>query len=446
MSLTSQIRDLSSPLRRWMDAVVDRTRAAEVVCGVNELLAPIPPLTVASNDHATVATALRLAMRGWAMVPPAPRPAPMTASQARTVLGRAAFCMVRVGAEAAQARYHWAEAPNVAAGLLATALTSRDNALRARAYLALAAFVRIARDDRFPPVLAHAAVPRPTEETVRAILSATALKAVADLAQLLSTVRMVWGAELDADVAVAPALPGDALVGGANVDWIVGGTLWDVSVSAAARPFGREDLLTGLGVALLDPYNETGITALGWYFARHRQRHAFAIADLLDQLQLPPIAELRERFWRDLSPRHLPLDPWTRAAVTQAPAALADALRAAVPGVVAAMNRREVQIHAAPASGVWEVVTPQGVVEALPYGWCVALTLQVNLQPALLIVVAAPDRSLRWAVARALAPREGRLPVASLPVPLNEEHPSWPALIRGVQERMNILQPDASSS
>ena len=64
MSLTSQIRDLSSPLRRWMDAVVDRTRAAEVARGVNDLLALIPPLTVASNDHATVATALRLAMRG----------------------------------------------------------------------------------------------------------------------------------------------------------------------------------------------------------------------------------------------------------------------------------------------------------------------------------------------------------------------------------------------
>ena len=29
MSLTGQIRDLSSPLRRWMETIVDRARAAE---------------------------------------------------------------------------------------------------------------------------------------------------------------------------------------------------------------------------------------------------------------------------------------------------------------------------------------------------------------------------------------------------------------------------------
>ncbi|KPV50999.1 hypothetical protein SE17_23715, partial [Kouleothrix aurantiaca] len=134
------------------------------------------------------------------------------------------------------------------------------------------------------------------------------------------------------------------------------------------------------------------------------------------------------------------------AAVHEAPAALADVLRAALPGIAGAMSRREVQIRAAPASGVWELVDPQGAIERLPNGWCVALTLQVSGALALLVAVAAPGKPLRWAVARALAPREGRLPVASLPVPLNEEHPSWPALIRGVQERMNILQPDASSS
>ena len=446
MSLTGQIRDLSSPLRRWMETIVDRARAAEAARGVNDLLAPIPPLRVASSDHATVAAALRLAMRGWAMVPPTPRPAPMSSEQAHAALAQPAFGAVRAGAEAAQARHRWEAAVGVAAGLLAMALTSRDNALRSRAYLALAAFVRVARDDTLPPLLAHAIVARPAAETVRAIMNATPMGAVADMVQILSTVRTVWGAELDADVAVAPILPGAALVGGADVDWIVRGTLWDVSASAAARPFGREDLLTGLAAALLDPYGEAGITALGWYFARHRQRHAVALADLLTRLDLPPITELRERFWRDLSPHSRPLDPRTRAAVHEAPAALADVLRAALPGIAGAMSRREVQIRAAPASGVWELVDPQGAIERLPNGWCVALTLQVSGALALLVAVAAPGKPLRWAVARALAPREGRLPVASLPVPLNEEHPSWPALIRGVQERMNILQPDASSS
>ncbi len=444
MSLTGQIRDLSSPLRRWMETIVDRARAAEAARGVNDLLAPIPPLRVASSDHATVAAALRLAMRGWAMVPPTPRPAPMSSEQAYAALAQPAFGAVRAGAEAAQARHRWEAAVEVAAGLLAMALTSRDNALRSRAYLALAAFVRVARDDTLPPLLAHAIVARPAAETIRAIVNATPMGAVADMVQILSTVRTVWGAELDADVAVAPILPGAALVGGADVDWIVRGTLWDVSASAAARPFGREDLLTGLAAALLDPYGEAGITALGWYFARHRQRHAVALADLLTRLDLPPAASLRERFWRDLSPHSRPLDPRTRAAVHEAPAALADALRAALPGIAGAMSRREVQIRAAPASGVWELVDPQGAIERLPNGWCVALTLQVNLQPALLIAVAAPDRPLRWTVARARAPREGRLSVVGLPFPLDDAHPAWKALIRGIRERLSQLQPEGS--
>lgn len=444
MSLTGQIRDLSSPLRRWMETIVDRARATEVARGVNDLLAPIPPLRVASSDHATVATALRLAMRSWAMVPPTPRPAPMSSEQAHAALNHSAFRAVRAGAEAAQEQHRWIDATEVAAGLLATALTSRDNGLRSRAYLALAAFVRVARDTTLPPLLAHAVVARPAPETVRAIVNATPIGAAADMMQILATVRTVWGGELDASVVVAPILTGAALVGGADVDWIVRGTLWNVSASAAARPFGREDLLTGLGAVLLDPYGEAGITALGWYFARHRQRHAVALADLLTRLDLPPAASLRERFWRDLSPRSRPLDPWTKAAVHEAPAALADALRAALPGIAGALSRREVQIRAAPAGGVWELVEPHGAVEHLPQGWCVALTLQVSLQPALLIAVAAPDRPLRWAVARALAPHHGRLPVASLPAPLDDTHPAWAALIRGVRERINHLQPDAS--
>ncbi len=420
MSLTGQIRDLSSPLRRWMETIVDRARAAEAARGVNDLLAPIPPLRVASSDHATVAAALRLAMRGWAMGPPTPRPAPMSSEQAYAALAQPAFGAVRAGAEAAQARHRWEAAVEVAAGLLAMALTSRDNALRSRAYLALAAFVRVARDDTLPPLLAHAIVARPAAETIRAIVNATPMGAVADMVQILSTVRTVWGAELDADVAVAPILPGAALVGGADVDWIVRGTLWDVSAG------------------------EAGITALGWYFARHRQRHAVALADLLTRLDLPPAASLRERFWRDLSPHSRPLDPRTRAAVHEAPAALADALRAALPGIAGAMSRREVQIRAAPASGVWELVDPQGAIERLPNGWCVALTLQVNLQPALLIAVAAPDRPLRWTVARARAPREGRLSVVGLPFPLDDAHPAWKALIRGIRERLSQLQPEGS--
>ena len=90
------------------------------------------------------------------------------------------------------------------------------------------------------------------------------------------------------------------------------------------------------------------------------------------------------------------------------------------------------------------MVDPHGAGERLPNGWCVALTLQVSGALALLVAVAAPGKPLRWTVARAHAPREGRLSVVGLPAPLDEAHPAWAALIRGVRERLGQLQAGGS--
>ena len=195
---------------------MDRARAAEAR-GVNDLLAPDPPLRVASSDHATVAAALRLPCAAGAMVPPTPRPAPMSSEQAHAALNHAAFRAVRIGAEAAQEQHRWTDATEVAAGLLAMALTSRDNGLRSRAYLALAAFVRVARDSTLP-LLAQAAVARPTAETVRAIMNATPMGRSPTWCRSSRPYARSGAPSWDAGVNVAPVLPGAALAGGADVD------------------------------------------------------------------------------------------------------------------------------------------------------------------------------------------------------------------------------------
>ena len=263
MSLTSQLRDPTSPVSRWMAGRVDRAAAAALVDEVNAALAGRAPIVADRGDPRLVGRAFDYAFR-W-------RLGPLEAQAAR--LG-ALLC----------AGEGWPGAPELVAGLIRGGTDTGNPRVRLRACVVLSWFEEVMRSGEVPPPLRASWGAPGTRETAIALLKRVPPGPLADLEALLRHVADDWGADLGAPLRLNPTFAGSDDVGGADADWIVGTTLWDCKVSWVRWPFARAHLLQGLGYILLDYDDAYGLTALGWYFPRQRARVARSLTDTVQVL------------------------------------------------------------------------------------------------------------------------------------------------------------------
>lgn len=81
-----------------------------------------------------------------------------------------------------------------------------------------------------------------------------------------------------------PTFKGSLYVKGADADWIVETTLWDMKTTKNPSKNLSTDLKQILGYALLDFDNEYKIDSVGLYYPRFSQTLSWSVVDLLEQL------------------------------------------------------------------------------------------------------------------------------------------------------------------
>ncbi len=124
---------------------------------------------------------------------------------------------------------------------------------------------------------------------------------------LLQDLRMLsrlfcrrWDHAFGKPVALNPTFAGSRLVGGADADIIVEGTLVEFKTSRQPRPLGREHLWQLLGYVLLDFEDTHRIDAAGFDFARHDMTRSWTVEELTSILaeSRRPIADWRRQMQR----------------------------------------------------------------------------------------------------------------------------------------------------
>ena len=187
---------------------------------------------------------------------------------------------------------------------LLTTLPDADANGQAQRFVALAAYAQFARvlhaivhpkadtsDDFARGLYAHP----PT--TLDDLLARTPEATVQDVAALMTMAHTEWAWLRGQPFVPNPSFPLSATLGGADADWVLGGTLYECKVSSQDRPLERKHILQLLGYLLLDTEDALGITRVGFVLPRQRaiiQRDCAAfLQDLGATASLP---ELRARF------------------------------------------------------------------------------------------------------------------------------------------------------
>ena len=106
---------------------------------------------------------------------------------------------------------------------------------------------------------------------------------------------------VDQGVVLNPTFAQSEALGGADADWIIADTLWDLKTTTRPRYRLEESLLQLVGYALSDTPDTYGITTLGLYFPRFGQTLTWDVAPLLRRLgrQARSLEAWREE-WADL--------------------------------------------------------------------------------------------------------------------------------------------------
>jgi hypothetical protein len=159
--------------------------------------------------------------------------------------------------------------------------------------IVLAWYERIYREGAIPTEIAYAmgepklgpallrSVPKPERDDVK---------------QLIGSIDSIWHISemsLLLEFEPNPIIPNAHFVGGADADWIYGGTLYDCKCSWKNRPFTEKHLKQVVGYALLDWDNKLELTGLGWYYARQRTIIEYPIGNLIKDVP-GKRAELKE--------------------------------------------------------------------------------------------------------------------------------------------------------
>jgi len=112
------------------------------------------------------------------------------------------------------------------------------------------------------------------------VLTLASPSARADLAALTRHLTMTQGALLTSPIVPNPTFVGSQLVGGADADVIAGHWLIDLKTVTASQ-IERVDLWQILGYALLDFDHSYGIDEVGIYYSRHGVQVVWPVGDLL---------------------------------------------------------------------------------------------------------------------------------------------------------------------
>lgn len=418
MSLTSQIRDGSSPVRSWFDQHLDERAALTLTRAANDRLAARSPLTIPGSSPMLAGAAFDYGFR-WLLGP----------LEARVARAGADICY----------RRGWAAAPQIVDAVIERGSASADSQLRAQCCIVLAWFERVLREGEVPEELLPFTGAEEGPAVVDRLCAATPDAVAADVAQLLGTVPSVWGADLAGSFTANPTFAASGLIGGADADWIIDGILYECKCSGRARPFERRDLLQGIGYVLLDTYDVHEIRSLGWYYARQQERLIYPLPDLLRLLfGTADLPALRASFTKHLSPHVAPPPPWFRYAEKHAAPDLQSLLVTAVPEAQAAITQGRLVLTAIPTVGLQVLIAPEGR-QAVPTSWCLTVEVQFGGGVVELVVVggAAPT-NLRWAqVASGPNPQEDGLTVTALPVPLTPDSAVAQALIETVRHGLS---------
>jgi hypothetical protein len=123
-----------------------------------------------------------------------------------------------------------------------------------------------------------------------------------DLHALLAAYRRgqhpQWGGRA---VVLNPTFAQSEVLGGADADWIIEDTIWDLKTTTTPQYRLEESLLQLVGYVLSDTPNTYGIETMGLYFPRFGQTLTWDVAPLLRRLgrQTRPLEAWREE-WADL--------------------------------------------------------------------------------------------------------------------------------------------------
>jgi hypothetical protein len=174
---------------------------------------------------------------------------------------------------------------------LLTTLADADATGQAQRFVALAAYEQFARvlpfivnpkaatSDDFPRSLyAHP----PT--TLNELLARTPEATVEDVAALLAMAHAEWAWLRGQPFVPNPTFPLSATLGGADADWVLGGTLYECKASTQDRPLERKHMLQLLGYLLLDTEDALGITRVGFVLPRQRAIIQRSVIALLQDL------------------------------------------------------------------------------------------------------------------------------------------------------------------
>lgn len=289
MSLTSHIADRHSPIRRFFGQHLDDRAARDFVRGLNgeaHLGGQRPPLVVAGTIPTLAGAAFDFGFRHF-IEPLAPERPPALA------WGGALNARL-VG---------WGRALPILGELLAT-LAGADADGQARRFVALAAYERFAR--ALGKVVRHEAdagddlagsLHADPPDTLDKLLARAPEPTVRDVAALLAMARAEWGWLRGAPFVPNPRFPLSARLGGADADWVLGGTLYECKVSFRERPVERRHVLQLLGYLLLDRDDALGIAGVGFILPRQRAVIRRSVPSFLRGLGLPDdLPALRARF------------------------------------------------------------------------------------------------------------------------------------------------------
>lgn len=113
-----------------------------------------------------------------------------------------------------------------------------------------------------------------------------------------------------ADVVTGPVFVGSSLVGGADADFVVAGTLIDVKATIRPEQISRPTVFQLISYVLLDFDDAMLIRRVGWYFARQGALLEWSLHDWLEAVGCSrSIAQLRSDVRGALGPAPLTLGP-----------------------------------------------------------------------------------------------------------------------------------------
>lgn len=249
MSLTSYMKDPSSPISEWLERYWDYDKFDGILADVNSVLARQPMVVDYEVDPLLIGTAFDYAFR-W------------------SVQNLHPYNLVAWHGMKVEDLENEKEAMTM---LINQA--NNDPALRSRASIVLAWFEGIFRGQRYHERLKEARAqysPFATPEAVLDVwLDVAKGRGAGDIDDLVETIPEVWGDRLQQDWRPNPTFSGSVDVGGADADWIFGDTLYDCKSSWKRKPFVHGMLQQVVCYTLLDYYDDLRIRNVGVYFPRH---------------------------------------------------------------------------------------------------------------------------------------------------------------------------------